>query len=119
MGLSRTGILKGFSAAVLAPATLVHSESETPADRHAPCPDPIYEKPPAFTEAGFNSKPIKGVAAAHINDFAPCGFTGPFKPSPPHADPNPRKAVVVRWKDFDQGVLTSSPIYERLRPSAP
>src|SRR5690348_17479133 len=46
----------------------------------------------SLSEAEFDSRKIDGVCAAEINDFSPCGYTGPFVPSPPHADLNPRKA---------------------------
>jgi len=34
-----------------------------------------------------------------VNDYAPGHYKGPLTPSPPHADINAKKAVVVFWKD--------------------
>ena len=34
-----------------------------------------------------------------VHDYAPGHYTGPLSPSPPHADLNAKKAVVVYWKD--------------------
>jgi hypothetical protein len=32
-------------------------------------------------------------------DYNPGRYAGPLAPSPPHADGNPRRAVIVRWRD--------------------
>ena len=34
-----------------------------------------------------------------MNDYAPGRYAGALTPGPPHADLNPKKAVVVAWKD--------------------
>ena len=39
-----------------------------------------------------------GVSALEVNDYAPGHYTGALTPSPPHADMNPKKAVIVSWK---------------------
>ncbi|RPI27250.1 MAG: hypothetical protein EHM61_09040 [Acidobacteria bacterium] len=41
----------------------------------------------------------RGVAAVEVNDYVFGGYAGDF-PSPPHADLNPKKAIVVAWRDF-------------------
>ena len=48
-----------------------------------------------------------GVSALEVNDYAPGHYTGPLTPSPPHADMNARKAVVVFWKDHPQRFVFS------------
>jgi hypothetical protein len=107
MSISRRKALAGFAAAGVAAATaaVASTSAETEhahpskATSTTPSPDPIYEKPSAISELEFGRKEIEGVAAAQVNDFAPCGYTGPFTPTPPHADLNPRNAVLIRWKD--------------------
>jgi hypothetical protein len=40
-----------------------------------------------------------GVSAVEVHDYAPGGYQGELSPSPPHADLNPRRAIVLFWKD--------------------
>jgi hypothetical protein len=40
----------------------------------------------------------EGVAAREVSDYSPCGFKGDLPPGPPHADLNPKKAVIVSWE---------------------
>ncbi len=40
----------------------------------------------------------QGVSALEVNDYAPGHYRGALAPSPPHADVNAKKAVVVFWK---------------------
>ena len=61
-------------------------------------PDPIFEKSAPITLAELSQKKIQGVSAVEVSDYAPGGYTGSLEPSPPHADMNPRKAVVVSWE---------------------
>jgi len=42
----------------------------------------------------------QGVSAVEVNDYTPGHYQGPMTPSPPHADMNARKAVVLFWKDL-------------------
>ncbi|MCX6950447.1 MAG: hypothetical protein NTX39_12395 [Opitutae bacterium] len=37
------------------------------------------------------------VSALAVADYAPGHYTGPLTPSPPHADRNPRQAVIIAW----------------------
>jgi hypothetical protein len=39
------------------------------------------------------------VSAVEVSDYAPGFYKGSLTPSPPHADHNPKKAVIVAWKD--------------------
>jgi hypothetical protein len=40
-----------------------------------------------------------GVSAIEVTDYVYGGYQGDFS-SPPHADVNPKRAVVIIWKDF-------------------
>jgi hypothetical protein len=42
--------------------------------------------------------PVQDVAAVEVRDYVNGGYRGEFH-SPPHADQNARRAVVVVWKD--------------------
>ena len=59
-------------------------------------PEPMYEKPAPRSVAELERK-SPGVSAVEVNDYSPCGYKGELKPSPPHADGNPQKAVLVSW----------------------
>jgi hypothetical protein len=48
-----------------------------------------------------------GVSALEVSDYAPGHYTGALTPSPPHADMNAKKAVVVFWKDRSQRFVFS------------
>jgi hypothetical protein len=67
--------------------------------RAADGPDPVFEKPAATTMAELARQTTSGVSALEVSDYAPGHYTGPLVPCPPHADLNPKKAVVVFWKD--------------------
>ena len=45
-------------------------------------------------------KPIGDVSLAEVNDYVFGGYTGAMSPSPPHADGNPKRALIVTWKKF-------------------
>ncbi len=70
-------------------------------------PDPIFEKPEPVTMAELAGRTTQGVSALEVNDYAPGHYTGALTPSPPHADMNARKAVVVFWKDYPQRFIFS------------
>ena len=61
-------------------------------------PDPIFEKPTPLTMAELASRGTDGVSAVEVRDYAPGHYAGAMSPSPPHADINPGRAVVVSWK---------------------
>ncbi|HWR15011.1 MAG TPA: hypothetical protein VN577_09290 [Terriglobales bacterium] len=104
VALTATGLT---AAAGAASSTGSATRSSSTGSGSAPCPDPIYEKPAAISEAEFGSRRIEGIHAAEVNDFSPFGYSGPFTPSPPHADLNPRKAILIRWKDHNQRFVFS------------
>jgi hypothetical protein len=70
-------------------------------------PDPIFEKPAPVTMAELAKRAAPGVSALEVNDYVPGHYTGPLTPSPPHADMNAKKAVVVFWKDHPQRFVFS------------
>ncbi len=60
--------------------------------------DPSPVKPAPVPIAELAKHTSQGVSALEVNDYAPGHYTGPVAPSPPHADLNAKKAVVVFWK---------------------
>jgi hypothetical protein len=70
-------------------------------------PDPIYEKAEPVTMAALAKRTTEGVSVVEVKDYAPGHYTGAMKPSPPHADLNAGKAVVVFWKDPSQRFVFS------------
>ena len=70
-------------------------------------PDPIFDKPQPLTMAELASRTTDGVSVVEVKDYAPGHYTGAMKPSPPHADLNAGKAVVVFWKDRSQRMVFS------------
>jgi hypothetical protein len=70
-------------------------------------PDPIFEKPTPITMAELAKRNTDGVSAVEVTDYAPGHYTGKLSPSPPHADMNPRKAVIVFWKDRSERFVFS------------
>ncbi|MGO8753513.1 MAG: hypothetical protein ACLQNE_46855 [Thermoguttaceae bacterium] len=70
-------------------------------------PDPIFEKPEPVTMAELAKRITPGVCALEVKDYAPGHYAGPLTPSPPHADMNAKKAVVVFWKDHPQRFVFS------------
>ena len=70
-------------------------------------PDPIFEKPAPITMAELAKRTTEGVSALEVSDYAPGHYTGALTPSPPHADMNAKKAVVVFWKDHAERFVFS------------
>jgi hypothetical protein len=60
-------------------------------------PDPVFEKPTPITLAELAQRKTMGVSAVEVSDYAPGGYKGELEPSPPHADHNPKKAIIVTW----------------------
>ena len=99
-----TGLVLGGSGtlggAVPSDPAVRSREHDSPegADRQAG-PDPVFEKPAPITLAELARRRTTGVSAAEVSDYAPGRYDGELGTSPPHADHNPRKAVIVVWKD--------------------
>ncbi len=70
-------------------------------------PDPLYVKPAPITVAELDQRTTPGVSAFEVSDYAPGRYRGSLEPSPPHADLNPRKAIIVIWKDRPQRFVFS------------
>lgn len=66
-----------------------------------PCegPDPIFVKPRAITMADLARNVTRGVSATEVSDYVPGHYSGSLRPSPPHADLNPKKAIIVCWQN--------------------
>ncbi len=60
-------------------------------------PEPIFEKPTPITMAELAKMKIEGVRAVEISDYVFGNYKGPLTPSPPHADFNPKKAIIIVW----------------------
>jgi hypothetical protein len=60
-------------------------------------PDPVYEKPAPLTLAELSQRTTQGVSAVEVSDYSPGRYPGELAPSPPYADHNPRKAIMVVW----------------------
>jgi len=56
-------------------------------------------RPGAITMAELATRQSVGVSAVEVSDYVFGNYKGPL-PSPPCADLNPRKALVVVWRDF-------------------
>lgn len=56
------------------------------------------EKPRAITMAELTRAKVQDVQAVEVSDYVFGGYRGDF-PSPPHADLNPKRAIVVVWRD--------------------
>ncbi len=61
-------------------------------------PEPLFEKRPPVTLAQLAAMKVKGITAVEVNDYVAGRFKGELSPSPPHADMNPKKAIVVVWE---------------------
>ena len=70
-------------------------------------PDPIFKKTDSVTMSDLAKRTTQGVSAVEVNDYAPGRYTGAMTPSPPHADINAKKAVVVFWKNYTQRFVFS------------
>lgn len=70
-------------------------------------PDPVFEKPQPVSMAELAKRTTTGVSAVEVTDYAPGCYTGALTPSPPHADGNAKKAIIVFWKDHSHRFVFS------------
>jgi len=70
-------------------------------------PDPIFQKPAPISMAELSSLPNTGVRAIEVNDFVYPGYRGKLEPAPPHADLNPKKAIIIVWKNYSHRLMFS------------
>jgi hypothetical protein len=93
-------ILRSLGACLVAAVCSVGAKAQT-------APDPVFEKPAPVPLGEISKRGTRGVAALEVNDYAPGHYTGALTPSPPHADMNARKAVVVYWRDHSHRFVFS------------
>lgn len=65
-------------------------------------PDAVFEKPKPITMAELAGKPIEGVAVFEVTDYAPGHYAGEIPNAPPHADRNPRRSFIIKWRNHSQ-----------------
>lgn len=70
-------------------------------------PDPIFAKPAPVTMADLSKLRFQGVRAIEVKDYSYPGYQGGFTPSPPHADLNPQKAIIISWSGGAQQFIFS------------
>ncbi len=107
MSFSRRKFFRNLAGGAIVPGTLWPRLAQTGDTAPAPPPgaeaefgpDAWYETPSPLTLAELARREITDVAAFEVNDYAPGGYKGPLIPSPPHADLNPKKAIIIVWKD--------------------
>src|SRR3712207_1087275 len=61
-------------------------------------PDAPFRRPAPVTMSELKGMKTAGVSVVEVSDYVYGDYRGDFK-SPPHADLNPRKAFVIRWRD--------------------
>ena len=84
-------MIRSLCACLIAAVWSVGAKAQT-------APDPVFEKPAPVPLGEIAKRVTRGVSAVEVNDYAPGHYTGALTPSPPHADMNARKAVVVYWR---------------------
>jgi len=111
MSFSRRKLLKNIAVGsglgvTLEPSSVLSGNSISGDSKASPCgPDPLYEKPSPITMAELGQKRTSGVFVAEVSDYSPAHYQWELAPSPPHADHNPRKALIVCWKDHPHGFV--------------
>lgn len=58
-----------------------------------------FRRAAPVTLAGLKTLKTSGVSVAEVSDYVFGNYAGDFT-SPPHADVNPKKALVIYWRDF-------------------
>jgi len=70
-------------------------------------PNPVFEKPAPITLAELAQRKMPGVWVAEVSDYAPAHYQGDLKLSPPHADHNAKKALIVVWANKSHRLVFS------------
>jgi hypothetical protein len=60
-------------------------------------PAPVFEKSAPISMAELAKMKIEGVRAVEVTDYVFGNYTGDFR-CPPHADFNPKKAIIIVWE---------------------
>ena len=63
-------------------------------------PDPVFEKPAPLKMASLNGKEIRGVEANEVSDYQPGHYKEVIPNTPPHADHNPHRSLIVKWQKY-------------------
>ena len=109
--MNRSAILLACAFLAIVPRVAdcqsIGGKSTCPAELTGGGPDPIFEKPAPLSMAELAKRTTDGVSAVEVHDYMIGNYHGALKPSPPHADLNPNKAVVVFWKDHSQRFVFS------------
>jgi hypothetical protein len=63
-------------------------------------PDPVFEKRDPVTMEVLNRKEIHGVEACEVSDYGPGLYKDSIPNTAPHADHNPKKAVIIKWQNY-------------------
>lgn len=99
------GLLAACLIALIVPGRLRAQEESDPAFKKES--DPAFKKPVSLAIAELAARTTLGVSAAEVHDYLPGRYTGTLAPSPPHADLNPKRAVVVYWRDHAHRLIFS------------
>ena len=97
--MKRSPLLLAFAVVVILPWPAQAQGGEGP--------DPVFDKPDPLSMAELTKRTTTGVSAVEVKDYTYGNYKGDLKPSPPHADRNPQKAVIVFWKDHSQRFVFS------------
>ncbi|HYP52523.1 MAG TPA: hypothetical protein VEQ42_03225, partial [Pyrinomonadaceae bacterium] len=68
--------------------------------------DAPFRRASPVTMAGLKNMKTAGVSVVEVSDYVYGDYRGGFE-SPPHADINPKKAFVIRWRDLPQRFVFS------------
>jgi len=66
-----------------------------------------FDKPAPVTVEQLDRSALAAVSAVEVDDYRPGHYAGPLTPSPPHADLNPQRAVIVCWKNRPERLVFS------------
>ncbi len=101
LGKAGAGAAASAMAVLPAPKALASPLTPQPVDKAAAGtggPDANFEKRAPMTMAELAKMPIGGVRAVEVNDYVFGNYHGPLTPAPPHADFNPKKAILILWE---------------------
>ncbi len=70
-------------------------------------PEVELARPQSRTMTELSRMKSQGVSVVEVSDYAPGHYTGALTPSPPHADMNPGKALVVFWQKRPERLIFS------------
>src|SRR5208283_2627486 len=62
---------------------------------------------PLVIAVAAHDKPAQKVSIREVDDYAPGHYKGRLTPSPPHADMNAKRAVIVTWSGRSERLVFS------------